>query len=142
MGAALTLFSALALTIGALLVTITVLRRVQGRAADSSGLGLEVLGRTAVGPKQGVALLRMGERVLLLSIGDGGVRTLAEMTPAEAERLRAERGGAAGSRDRWLLDAGRALVARFRKPTASPRGSGTFGAVLDDALTSEESCGR
>jgi len=85
---------------------------------------LAVVRRIAVGPKQGVAVIRVGERVLLIAVGDGGVRTLAELPPeagvAEpsvtpfAERLRSAMQSARGSlragRTAALLAVGLALA--------------------------------
>ena len=42
---------------------------------------IQVLDRAAVGPKQGVAVVRIDGREFAVSIGDGGVRTLAELQP-------------------------------------------------------------
>lgn len=57
---------------------------VVGRAkrAAASGTrqrGLEVLDRVSLGPKQGVAALRAGGRIVLVSVGEGGVRRLVEL---------------------------------------------------------------
>ncbi len=46
---------------------------------------VEVVQRIALGPKVGLAVVRVGEKVMAVSIGDGGVRTLFELD--EADRL-------------------------------------------------------
>lgn len=85
------LVGATLLTLGALLLTLYALRWVQRRmGAGSATAGMEVLGRMGIAPKQGVTLLRVGERVLAVSVGEGGVRTLAEFTGAEAVALISE----------------------------------------------------
>lgn len=46
---------------------------------------VEIVQRIALGPKVGLAVVRVGEKVMAVSIGDGGVRTLFELD--EADRL-------------------------------------------------------
>lgn len=58
-------------------------RLTGGGVAGRGALPLEVLGRAAVGPRQGVTALRVGRRVVLISVGDGGVRPLLEMPESE-----------------------------------------------------------
>jgi flagellar biosynthetic protein FliP len=59
-------------------------RRVTGAGRGVRAAGpLEVLGRVAVGPRQGVAALRVGRRVVLVSVGEGGVRPLLELPETE-----------------------------------------------------------
>lgn len=50
-------------------------------------LAPRVLARAPVGPKQGIALVKVGEHVLAVSFGDGGVRTLLELPPEESTRV-------------------------------------------------------
>lgn len=82
---------ALAATLGLLVVLVHVLRRVQGGGGPvSHGFPLRLLKRTSLGPKQGVGLLQVGERVLLVSIAEGGARLLTELDPpARAQILSA-----------------------------------------------------
>lgn len=77
----------LALVLGLLAITMRVLRKVSqgtpmGRARG--GVALEVVQRIALGPRQGIAVVRIGEQLVAVSVGEGGVRTLAELEPAEA----------------------------------------------------------
>jgi flagellar biosynthetic protein FliP len=82
------LLGALAITAGALLLALRLLRRLQQSGGWASrGVPLEVIKRVSVGPKQGVALLRVGERVLVVSIADNGTQLLTEL--ADASRLEA-----------------------------------------------------
>lgn len=85
----LSIAGALAVTLGLLVVLVHVLRRVQGGGSRAShGFPLRVLKRTSLGPKQGVGLLQVGERVLVVSIAEGGARLLTELDPpARAELL-------------------------------------------------------
>jgi flagellar biosynthetic protein FliP len=82
---------ALAVTLGLLVVLVHVLRRVQGGGGPvAHGFPLRLLKRTSLGPKQGVGLLQVGERVLVVSIAEGGARLLTELDPpARAQILSA-----------------------------------------------------
>ena len=56
------------------------LQRFAGRIGSGrTRLPLEVVQRVALGPKQGVAIVRIGDRALAVSMGEGGVRTLLEL---------------------------------------------------------------
>ena len=77
----------LALVLGLLAVTMRLLRKVsQGGTLgrNKGGVPLEVVQRIALGPRQGIAVVRIGEQLVAVSVGEGGVRTLAELEPAEA----------------------------------------------------------
>lgn len=77
----------LALVLGLLAVTMRLLRKVsQGAALGRSkgGVSLEVVQRIALGPRQGIAVVRIGEQLVAVSVGEGGVRTLAELEATEA----------------------------------------------------------
>jgi flagellar biosynthetic protein FliP len=97
--------------VGVLLALVAILALVAlvGRAARRFGMGgprdrasapLDVLQRTALGPRQGVALLRVGSRVMLVSVGDGGVHRLMQVEEDDAARMLATAGFApAATRD-------------------------------------------
>lgn len=77
----------LALVLGLLAVTMRLLRKVsQGGSLGRSkgGVSLEVVQRIALGPRQGIAVVRIGEQLVAVSVGEGGVRTLAELEASEA----------------------------------------------------------
>jgi flagellar biosynthesis protein FliP len=77
----------LALVLGLLAVTMRLLRKVsQGGSLGRSkgGVSLEVVQRIALGPRQGIAVVRIGEQLVAVSVGEGGVRTLAELEATEA----------------------------------------------------------
>jgi flagellar biosynthetic protein FliP len=80
-------FASLLFTLGMLGLGLWALRRfTPGGARPQAGrLPLEVLRRVATGPKHGVALLRVGERVLLVSLGDEGARMLTELEGTDLE---------------------------------------------------------
>jgi flagellar biosynthetic protein FliP len=74
-----TLVSALALILGLVALLSRFVRRLSG-AHGSDRLGrIEVLGRASLAPRQGVATIRVEDRVLLVSFGDGGVRQIADL---------------------------------------------------------------
>ncbi len=64
---------ALAVTLGMLAVAVFLLKRIQGAGTGGgAGVPLTVLKRISIGPKQGVVLLRVGDRVLVLSTARQG----------------------------------------------------------------------
>ncbi len=77
------------------LAAILMLVAMMGRAFKRFGLGsvrsatapLEVLQRTALGPRQGIALVRVGTKVVLISVGDGGVHRLMQVEDDDATRM-------------------------------------------------------
>lgn len=84
---------ALAVTLALLLVALRMLRRIQSPSRDALGcVALRVVRRVPLGPKQGVALLQVGERVLVISVAETGSTLLAELTPEEANRALPEVG--------------------------------------------------
>lgn len=80
------------------LAAILALVAIAGRAAKRLGMGgvgradapMAVLERAAVGPRQGVALVRVGSQLVLVSVGDGGVRPLMRMMDDEAAKVIAQ----------------------------------------------------
>ena len=44
---------------------------------------VEVVQRLALGPKQGIAVVRIGERLVAVSMGEGGIRPLVELGEEE-----------------------------------------------------------
>jgi flagellar biosynthetic protein FliP len=74
------LFGSLCLTLGALAGGVWLLRRMGAvPAAGAGAMPLALLRRVATGPKHGVALLQVGERVLLVSLAEDGARLLTEL---------------------------------------------------------------
>ena len=90
LGGLLRLAAAFAVTLGLLAVAFRMLRRVQsGLGRAGRGVPLEVLQRAPLGPRQGVALVRVADRVLVVSVAEQGARLLTELTgPALEEALR------------------------------------------------------
>lgn len=75
MGVMLTLGFVLAL----LGVALKLLRRFAPTSSSGSTLRMEVVQRLALGPKQGIAVIRVGDRVVAVSVGEGGVNRLFEL---------------------------------------------------------------
>lgn len=112
-------FGSLCVTLGALGLALWLVKRwVPGaRTSGANGLPLDVLRRVSLGPKQGVALLRVGERVLLVSVGEHGTTLLAELDGADRDQA------IDGSR-------GPAPMIELRMPRESnPRMAGVFKAI-------------
>jgi len=63
-----------------------VMRRfIAGSAGTGSRLRMEVVQRIALGPKQGIAVVRIGGNVVAVSMGDGGIRPLLELDGEDRE---------------------------------------------------------
>ncbi len=79
-------FTSMCVTLGLLGLALYCVRRwVPGARASSCAVPMELLRRVSTGPKQGVGLFRVGDRVLLLSLGDEGARLLTEIEGADRE---------------------------------------------------------
>jgi flagellar biosynthetic protein FliP len=79
MGVLLTLGFVLAL----LGIALKLLRRFAPTSTAGATLRMEVVQRLALGPKQGIAVIRVGERIVAVSVGEGGVNRLFELEAAE-----------------------------------------------------------
>jgi len=83
-GPVVTTLASLAVVVGLFLLVMWFVRRHLPR-----GMGplpsdvLEVLGRSSIGHKQPAALVRLGDRLLLVAAGGSGLTTLAEITDAD-----------------------------------------------------------
>jgi flagellar biosynthesis protein FliP len=66
-------------------VALRLLRRyvVTSAGAGAGAMPLQVVQRIGLGPRQGMAVVRVGGRHLVVSVGDGGVRTLLELADGE-----------------------------------------------------------
>jgi flagellar biosynthetic protein FliP len=73
-------FVALGAVLTLMLVALRVLKRFAPHAGGGRGkLPMEVVQRLPLGPKQSIAVVRVGERVLAVSVGEGGMQPLAEL---------------------------------------------------------------
>ncbi len=71
---------ALGAVLALMLATLRLLQRFAPAASGGRArLPLEVVQRLSLGPKQGVAVVRVGARVLVLGTGEGGVQAIAEL---------------------------------------------------------------
>lgn len=74
----------LALVLGAMGVALRVLRRYAiGGASVNGATKMEVVQRLTLGQRQGLAIVRVGQRVLVVSMGDGGVHPVAELDESD-----------------------------------------------------------
>jgi flagellar biosynthesis protein FliP len=77
----------LGLVLGLMFVALHVLRRYTGSTVATGRVPLEVVQRIGLGPRQGIALVRVGDRVIAVSMGEGGVRPLMEVEGEARESL-------------------------------------------------------
>lgn len=86
--AALGVIAALAFVLGLGAICLWALKRFgAGALASKTRVPLEVVQRIPLGPKTGLAVVRVGERVMALSVGEGGVRQLFELDEADRQRV-------------------------------------------------------
>ncbi len=83
-----TAFAGLAFVLGVIVLLYRALRGPLGvRRALSSHARVEILSRAPLAQRQGLATVRLGERVALVSYGEGGVRLLVTLDSQESARL-------------------------------------------------------
>jgi len=74
----------LAVVLGVMGIALKLLRRyTMGTTSSTSNVPMEVVQRLTIGQRQGIAVVRIGTRLLAVSVGDGGVRPIAELSPSE-----------------------------------------------------------
>jgi flagellar biosynthesis protein FliP len=79
---------ALAATVGVLVLALRLVQRMQGHVAQAgSGVTLRVLQRVPLGPRQGLAVVQVADRVLVVSLAEAGTRLLTELEGPERERV-------------------------------------------------------
>ncbi len=78
-GALLGLLGACAITGGLLVLALKMLQRLGKGGPGRGKLPFQLLDRFALGPKQGLAVVRVGRRVLLLGTSDQGPRLITEI---------------------------------------------------------------
>lgn len=84
-GAAFGAFAALAFVLLLMGFALRLLRRYATGVSTGRGrLPMEVVQRLALGPRQGIAVVRIGTRLVAVSLGEGGVRPLLELDGEEA----------------------------------------------------------
>ena len=114
MTAALQLVAALAVTLGALLLTLRALGRLKN--GGSTAAPLRVLQRIETAPRQSIAFVQVLDRVLVVALGEGGGHLLTELDEAERARVLASR------------------AARSDGPSTPAAGFGNFAANFQTSL--------
>src|SRR5262249_9670965 len=74
----------LAMVLGVLVLTLRLLKRFAPRVANGRAVTLMVTQRVPVGPRQSIAIVQIGERLVAVSTGEGGVRLISEIGTAES----------------------------------------------------------
>lgn len=69
-------------------IALKLLRRFAPTSTTGSRLRMEIVQRLALGPKQGIAVIRVGQRLVAVSVGEGGIHRLFELDEAEVEPAR------------------------------------------------------
>ncbi len=84
-----TIAGGLAIALGLFLLLVWVCRKAMPRSASRLPLeAVEVLGKAVLTPKQSIHLVRVGNKLVLLSLSPGGVEALTEITDAaEVEQV-------------------------------------------------------
>lgn len=85
MTTALQLVAALAVTLGVMLVLLRFLQRA--RSGGVARVPLRVLQRVETGPRQAIALVQVVDRVLVVSLAEGGSRLLTELDATERAQV-------------------------------------------------------
>ena len=74
----------LGIVLGLMGIALRVLRKYAAGGATTNGtIKMEVIQRLTLGQRQGIAVVRIGSRVLAVSMGDGGVHPVAELNADE-----------------------------------------------------------
>ncbi|MBL0941027.1 MAG: flagellar type III secretion system pore protein FliP [Gemmatimonadaceae bacterium] len=123
--------AALAFVLGLGAVCLWALKRWgAGPLRARTRVPVEVVQRVPLGPKTGLAVVRVGEKVMALSVGDGGVRPLFELDEADRQRV------IASSSIPMPLESSAEATAAFAP--LSPTALGTkFGTMLGNTLKKE-----
>jgi flagellar biosynthetic protein FliP len=97
------LLAGLALVLGLVALLTRLLKGIQASGRLRPAAALEVVARTGLAPRQGVAVVRVDDRRVLVGYGEGGVRLLAELRGGEV--LEARNGREDTAPDAWLKSA-------------------------------------
>jgi flagellar biosynthetic protein FliP len=124
--------AALAFVLGLGAVCLWALKRWgAGALGAKSRVAVEVVQRVPLGPKTGLTVVRVGEKVVALSVSDGAVTTLFELDEADRQRV------IAGSTVAQPQASSAEATAAFASLSPSFSGttlSTTFGAILGKAV--------
>jgi flagellar biosynthetic protein FliP len=98
-------------------IALKLLRRFAPTSTTNARLRMEVVQRLALGPKQGIAVIRVGERFVAVSVGEGGINRLFELEESEVQAAMsaaATDGRSGGQRPNSPLDFKAALTGALR----------------------------
>ena len=125
---------ALALVLGLLLIALRYLKRfAPGAGAGNGKMQLEIVQRLSLSPKQGIAVVKFGDRLIAVSMGDGGVHPLVEL---DAPVAGATAPVLTPSVTTSLLDAARGATLGGLKPRRAAAPVVTTAATTSATLTS------
>jgi flagellar biosynthetic protein FliP len=113
MGVLLTLGFVLAL----LGVALKLLRKFAPTSTTGVRLRMEIVQRLALGPKQGIAVIRVGDRHVAVSVGEGGIHRLFELEPGEVADARSVPDAVANTTSASRPDFKSALTTALRSAT-------------------------
>ena len=82
------ILSALAFVLGLVWVAVWVAKRFGALPSRPRGrIAIEVVQRISIGPKSGLAVIRVGEKVMAVSMGPDGIRPLFELDEVDRQRV-------------------------------------------------------
>ena len=121
-------YTGIALALGLVLILLGLSLKLLQRLAPGSTRGkvripMEVVQRLSIGPKQGVAVVRIGTRFIAVSIGEGGMRHLVELGDEDAAIIAAASPSQASASQKPGIDFRAAL-------TGALKTAGLGGAML------------
>jgi flagellar biogenesis protein FliO len=125
----------LAIVLGAMGVAMRVLRRYAMTNASRKGsVKMEIIQRLSLGQRQGLAVVRIGTRVLAVSMGEGGVHQVAELSDADLASTTDAAKATGSAPIHALADGIRKLV--LIRGNGEATAKYTAGGVLDGAAAS------
>lgn len=87
-GSLLSMLFGLAVVLASLYGLLHVVKRLQARSGNGQA-ALRIIGGTAVGPRERVVLVELGEKVLVLGVAPGRITALQTLDTAEVPRMSA-----------------------------------------------------
>jgi flagellar biosynthetic protein FliP len=111
-------------------IALKLLRRFAPTSTTNARVRMEVVQRLALGPKQGIAVIRVGERLVAVSVGEGGINRLFELEESEIATAAVELGS---QRSMFEVDRTKAPL-DFKAVLTSALRTAGLGLVLVAAL--------
>ncbi|WP_353266641.1 flagellar type III secretion system pore protein FliP [Gemmatimonas sp.] len=129
--------AALAFVLGLGAVCLWALKRWgAGALGAKSRVAVEVVQRVPLGPKAGLTVVRVGEKVVALSVSDGAVTTLFELDEADRQRVIAS---STVAQPQASSAEAMAAIAALSPSFSGASLSGKFGAMLGKAVAQSAS---